>query len=103
MNEHYCYSDIQEMKDKFKETSRRLEGFIDEFISIGLSISGFEGLDFCDSIDVKVRDIELSKSKIPKESGIFVITILENKKRDQHSEIIKKISELDGLKHIEEL
>lgn len=43
MNEHYCYSDIQEMKDKFEATSQRMEGFINEFIGIGLRISGFEG------------------------------------------------------------
>lgn len=43
MNERYCYSDIQEMKDQFEETSRQMETFINEFISIGLRISGFEG------------------------------------------------------------
>lgn len=62
-----------------------------------------EFMGFCNLADINVLDIELSKSKIPEESGIFVIVMLENKTRMQHSEIIKEISSLDGLNHIEEL
>ena len=43
MNERYYYSDIAEMEERFEEFSRQMETFIDDFISIGLNISGLQG------------------------------------------------------------
>jgi len=62
-----------------------------------------EFMDYCQSIDIQVRDIELTKSKVPKESGIFVVLMLVNRERCDHSKVIKKLSSLEGLKHIEEI
>jgi len=62
-----------------------------------------EFMDYCQSMDIQVRDIELTKSKVPKEAGIFVILMLINSTRCDHSKVIKKLSSLEGLKHIEEI
>ena len=43
MNERYYYSDIAEMEERFEAFSRQMETFIDDFISIGLNISGLQG------------------------------------------------------------
>jgi len=60
-------------------------------------------LSFCSEINIKVLDVELSKSKIPNESGVFCLVLLENRKRKKRSEIIHAISNLDFVKQIEEL
>jgi uncharacterized membrane protein YhiD involved in acid resistance len=60
-------------------------------------------VDLCRELNVKVKDIEINKSNDSYEDGIFAIVNLESQKRTNHMELIKKLSSLDGLKHIEEM
>jgi putative Mg2+ transporter-C (MgtC) family protein len=60
-------------------------------------------VDLCRELNVKVKDIEINKSNESYEDGIFAIVNLESQKRTNHMELIKKLSSLDGLKHIEEM
>lgn len=78
-----------------------------KFINIYASFSSIDSFDnfitLCKELDMKVKDIEISKNIASKESGIMAIINLENPKRCPHTEIIQKLSPLEGLKHIEEI
>jgi len=60
-------------------------------------------LGFCQKENLIVRSMELGKNKAQLEEGVFVIITLKSTKRMYHPDVVKKISELEGLKHVEEL
>lgn len=60
-------------------------------------------LAFCETSEIQVCNIELSKSKIPKQSGTFVILILKYPKNYTHVELMRQLSTQEGIDFIEEL
>jgi len=60
-------------------------------------------LEFCQKENLIVRNMELGKNKAQLEEGVFVIITLKSTKRMYHPDVVKKISEQKGLRHVEEL
>lgn len=69
------------------------------------SIDYFDAfIEECNSLGLKVKDIEINKSALNEKNSVVVsIVNLECKKRFCHSEIIHKFSSFEGLRQIEEL
>ncbi len=66
--------------------------------------SGFERfIDMCHNLKIKVRDIEVNIENEAFEKGIIAIILLENNKRGNHTEVIQRLSAIEGLKHIQEI
>ena len=78
-----------------------------KYINIYASFTSIDSFDdfieLCQTLDMKVKDIEINKSRNQNETGIIVIVNIENPKRCPHAEILQKLSSLEGLKHIEEI
>ncbi|MBP1927384.1 putative Mg2+ transporter-C (MgtC) family protein [Sedimentibacter acidaminivorans] len=76
-------------------------------ITIYASFSSIESFDnfiiFCNNLGLKVIDIEMNKHSNIKDSSVISILNLKSKKRCSHLELIRKLSDFDGLIHIEEL
>jgi len=78
-------------------------------INIYASFSSIEYFDVfiekCNTLGLRVRDIEINKSPLNDEKNSVVVSIvnLESKKRFRHSDIIHKFSSIEGLRQIEEL
>lgn len=76
-------------------------------ITIYASFSSIEKFDnfilFCNNLDLKVIDIEMNKSSNSKESSVITILNLKSKNRCPHLDVIRRLSDFDGLIHIEEL
>ena len=60
-------------------------------------------MEFCDKENLNVKNMEMGKNKAQQDDGVFVIVTLRSAKRMYHPDVISKISELDGLNHVEEL
>ena len=76
-------------------------------ISIYTSFGSVEQLDkflvFCNQLDFRVRDIEITKDALEHEVSVIAIITLEANKRISHVDVIQKLSSFEGLIHIEEL
>lgn len=76
-------------------------------ISIYASFSSIDYFDAfiekCNSIGMKVKDIEINKGTGHENSAVVSIVNLESRKRFPHAELIQKFSSIEGLRHIEEL
>jgi len=60
-------------------------------------------IDYCNNQSIKVRDMEMIKSKQFREKGVFAILILRYPKREAHSELISRLDALEGVNYVEEL
>lgn len=68
------------------------------------SIENFEEFEKqCQQIDIRIKNIELSKGKKGKSDGLAGVMVLETAKRGSHTEIIQTLNKFEGLRHIEEL
>lgn len=68
------------------------------------SIENFEEFEKqCQQIDIRIKNIELSKGKKGKTDGLAAVMVLETAKRGSHTEIIQTLNQFEGLRHIEEL
>lgn len=77
-------------------------------ITIYVSFDNIEHFDdfieFCNKLNIKIIDIEINKNNNDNDkTGIISIIHLENKTRTYHVEIIKKLNEFEGIRHLEEL
>lgn len=76
-------------------------------ITIYASFSSIESFDnfiiFSNNLGLKVIDIEMNKNSNIKNSSVVSILNLKSKNRCSHLEIIRKLSDFEGLIHIEEL
>lgn len=66
-----------------------------------------EFVEFCKKIDLTVKDVQFSKISKNANKGknkyVAAVFVLENKKRELHSQLLQSISGFEGLKYIEEL
>lgn len=60
-------------------------------------------VEFCTGHNIKVLDMQISKVQEEKEKEIIAILYLKSLTRSSHSDIIRKLSVIDGLKFIEEI
>lgn len=60
-------------------------------------------ITYCNNHDLGIREIEISKSTIPHEKGVFIVMVLENKKRIRRSNIVRRLSGLEGVQGLEEI
>jgi len=78
-----------------------------KIITVYASFSSIESFDnfiiFSSNLGLKAIDIEMTKNTNTKESGVVTILNLKSKERCNHLDIIRKLSDFDGLIHIEEL
>jgi putative Mg2+ transporter-C (MgtC) family protein len=89
---------------------KRLDNYLtsnNKNMTIYVSFNAIEHFDdfieFCKGLNIKINDIEINKNSNGDKAGIISILHLENKTRTSHVEIIKKLSEFEQIKHLEEL
>lgn len=88
---------------KFDDYLNSNNAYINIYASF-ISIDVFdEFIEYCKTNDIKIKNIETTKSGNYDDKGIIAIMFLQFKKRISHVQIIQSLSAFEGLRHIEEL
>lgn len=53
--------------------------------------------------ELEIRDVEISKTKVPHDSSVAAIILLKSGRRKKHADVLQMLGEIPGVRYIEEL
>ncbi|MBS6642112.1 MAG: MgtC/SapB family protein [Clostridiaceae bacterium] len=90
---------FQKLDHKMQERSRFMRLYLNFVSSDALN----EFMETCKSMEIKLIDMQVSKVKGNSKNELTAVITLKTLQARPHSEIVQKISSLNGLKYLEEI
>lgn len=90
---------LQKLDYKLQDHSSVLKLYLNFISSDGMN--GF--MDYCSKEEIKIIDMQLSKPKGDSKGEVIAYISIKMLHKQPHPELIHRLSELEGLKYIEEL